>query len=175
LFEYELGHQSSCGILFFYGEIRNRIFLIIAFLQTGALMDSLVKWDSKYDTGNYIIDFQHKRLVRLINELDQIRQHEELRPFLLKTVFEEVTRYTDYHFSTEEGIMKEVNYSEIDSHKVLHQNFINGLDKFKIGLADGTARIDSDFCTYLTNWLIHHIGVEDPKFIAEMVSGNGLV
>lgn len=144
-------------------------------LRKEVTMDSLSNWDDRYNTGNFIIDYQHKRLVRLINELEDMQNHQELRPFLLKTIFDEVSSYTDYHFKTEENLMSDVRYSDLEDHKRLHRNFVQKLSFFDNEFKKGTMHIDREFCAYLKEWLFNHIGNEDPKFISELVTGHGLV
>lgn len=136
---------------------------------------SFVKWEDKFNTGNYIIDYQHKRLVHLINDLEEIRLDVDFRPFLLDMVFEEVSNYTDYHFKTEEKFMEDTNYSDIEDHKLLHKEFISKLAWFKAECDSKTRRVDQEFCQYLKDWLVNHILTEDPKYMTEMISGHGMV
>lgn len=138
-------------------------------------MASFIIWDDKYNTGNFVMDYQHQRLVRLINDLEEVRLHEELKPSLLTVILDEVTNYTHYHFQTEEEIMEKVNYSGMEDHKLLHKDFILKLQLFKVEFEKGSKHIDALFCVFLKNWLMDHIVTEDPKFISEMSSGQGVV
>lgn len=138
-------------------------------------MKAIVQWDDKFNTGNFVIDYQHKRLVRMINELDEIRLHDELRPFLLNLVFDEVREYTEYHFKTEEELMTSRNYSMISEHKKIHENFIHKLYYFKEQIEMQNKEIDKQLCQFLKDWLFGHIANEDPKFISELTMGNGMV
>lgn len=138
-------------------------------------MNLAVTWEDKYNTGNYILDYQHQHLVGLINDLNEIRLHDELRPFLIDVVFDEITAYTDYHFKTEEKFMEEANYSHLHEHKLMHQGFIKKLNQFNEGLKNKSKSVDQELCLFLRDWLINHIVKEDPKFISEIVIGHGLV
>lgn len=138
-------------------------------------MKQFINWNEKYNTGNFVIDHQHRRLVQLINNLEEVLSHDELHPTLLNVIFEEVTNYTVYHFQTEEELMENVNYSGMDDHIILHKAFIEGLAQFKIQVDNGKAYIDIGLCQYLKDWLLGHIVVEDPKIIQEMSSGQGAV
>ncbi len=138
-------------------------------------MQQFIKWNEKYNTGNFVIDHQHRRLVQLINDLEEVIQQDELHPTLLNVIFDEVTSYTQYHFSTEEELMETCNYSGIIEHKILHKNFVSGLSQFKIEAGEGKVNIDIGLCQYLKEWLLKHIAVEDPKIIAEITSGQGVV
>lgn len=138
-------------------------------------MEPFIVWSDKYNTGNFVIDYQHQRLVRLINDLDEVLRHEELRPSLLKVILDEVANYTLYHFQTEEEIMEKVNYSAREEHVRIHKSFIQKLDLFVADYKKGATDIDRDFCLYLKNWLMTHIATEDPKIISEMSLGQGVV
>lgn len=139
------------------------------------MMKHLYTWSVKYNTGNFVIDHQHKQLLLLINNLREVCQQVEFQPTLLNIIFEEVTNYTQYHFKTEEEMMNSVNYSGIEAHKELHRDFVEKLVQFKIHAKSGTAYIDLAFCQFLKDWLIGHIAVEDPKIIQEMSTGQGAV
>jgi len=137
-------------------------------------MEALIKWNDKFNTGNFVIDYQNQRLVRLINDLDEVRRHEELKPSLLKLILDEVSNYTRYHFATEEEIMETVNYSEKDKHKGQHREFIHSLNAFANDYNSGKKDIDKTFCEFLKNWLTNHITAEDKKIIAEISEGHGV-
>lgn len=137
-------------------------------------MGTLIIWDDKYNTGNFVIDYQHQRLVRLINDLYDVQKHEELKPSLLSIILDEVAHYTSYHFKTEEEIMEQVNYSDLADHKILHQAFVKQVAFFKAEYAKGNKNIDSDFCQYLKDWLINHIATEDLKMMSELTLGQGV-
>jgi hemerythrin-like metal-binding protein len=138
-------------------------------------MQKLIQWNDKFNTGNTIIDYQHRHLVLLINGLEEATQNPELMPTLLEIILEEVTDYTDYHFKTEEQIMEKGHYSGLQEHKLLHRDFVEKLNLFKSEAQHGTVYIDRVFCYFLRDWLLGHIAVEDQKFIAELSSGQGLV
>jgi hemerythrin len=138
-------------------------------------MKTFITWEDKYNTGNFVIDYQHQRLVRLINDLVEVQNHEELRPSLVDVILDELGNYTQYHFKTEEDIMESMSFSDIAAHKFLHKEFIQKLSEFKAKYILGEDNIDDKFCRYLKDWLIDHISIEDPRFIMEMSSGQGAV
>jgi hemerythrin-like metal-binding protein len=138
-------------------------------------VQQFIKWLDKYNTGNFVIDHQHRRLVQLINDLEEVIGQQELKPSLLNVIFQEVSDYTVYHFQTEEELMESVNYSGIVDHKVLHKNFIVGLEQFKTEAEKGTVYIDIALCQFLKDWLLAHIAIEDPKIFAELSTGQGVV
>lgn len=139
------------------------------------MQEQFIKWNDIYNTGNFVIDYQHRRLVQLINDLEEVIQQKELKPTLLTVIFDEVASYTQYHFQTEEELMDNVNYSGIGEHKKLHSDFIKDLTGYKIEFDKGVAYIDISLCQFLKDWLLVHIAVEDRKVVAEMGAGQGVV
>jgi hemerythrin-like metal-binding protein len=138
-------------------------------------MHEFIKWDDVYKTGNYVIDYQHKRLVRAINDVAEVSKNSELKQSLLHFVIDELFNYTKYHFSTEEALMKRMNYSQVDEHKVLHAEFVEKLKVIKDEFETKNREIDHELLSFLKDWLMGHILEEDVQIIKELMSGNGLV
>jgi hemerythrin-like metal-binding protein len=138
-------------------------------------MAGLVNWDNRFSTGNYVIDHQNRRLLQLINDLEEISTQPDLNPALIDIVFDEVTAYTNFHFKTEENIMEQVNYSDIDEHKNLHKFFIDQLKLYKTKVEEGTLTIDKVYCDFFKTWLVAHVFNEDQKIVSEMSTTQGLV
>lgn len=137
-------------------------------------MQKFTSWETAYNTGNLVIDYQNRRLLQLINELEEVSLNVELNPALLDIVFDELAEYTNYHFKTEENIMEQVNYSQKEDHKILHKEFINQINIFKLKIQQGPLYIDHVFCDFLKTWLVGHISNEDHKIISEMSTGQGI-
>jgi hemerythrin len=138
-------------------------------------MGSFITWNDKYNTGNLVIDYQHQRLVRLINDLEEVSRQDELKVSLLDVIFDEIENYARYHFKTEEDIMEKANYSEKEEHKKMHQDFAEKLSLFKAEYRKGSKNVDRDLCLYLKYWLMEHILKEDPKIISEITLAQGMV
>lgn len=119
----------------------------------------MLKWKKTYNTGNPIIDHQHRRLVRLINDIIEIINRKESEQ-LMDVIFEEVIQYTQQHFSYEEKVMKSINYVNVKVHTKLHRKFVKDVlfIKNQVGVAT-----DIMLCDLLKKWLIAHIAVEDRK------------
>lgn len=135
-------------------------------------MSEFITWSEKFNTGNKVIDYQHQRLVRLINDLNQVRLHTDLGASLSTVIFDEVENYTRYHFKTEEEIMKKGQYSDYDSHKTLHNEFVQKIAVFKAEYKNQSKDIDNELCLYLKYWLLSHIASEDPKMVAGLKQGE---
>lgn len=138
-------------------------------------MSQDILWKEDYNTGNYVIDYQHKRLIRLISDLNDICNNEDLKRSLLPIVLDELFNYTKYHFATEETIMARMNYSKLGEHRLLHAEFVKKLNNFKSEFEDETKEIDKSLFSFVSEWLIAHIGKEDVQIIRELMAGGGAV
>jgi len=125
----------------------------------------LIIWDSYYSIGYDLIDEQHKKLIDLINELyaSFIKGNaKEKAPLIL----EEMIKYTDYHFKTEEKFFEKYNYIETDEHKIIHKSFVDKAVELKTGVDSGKVTVSYDIMNFLRKWLLEHILGEDKKFAA---------
>ena len=123
----------------------------------------LIIWDDYYSVGYDLIDEQHKKLVEMINEL--------YSAFISGTaqkkaadIVNEMIKYTDYHFKTEEKFFEEFNYPEIDEHKIIHKSFVDKVIEVKEGLDSKKVTVSYDIMNFLRKWLLEHILQEDKKF-----------
>ncbi|MCP5161263.1 MAG: hemerythrin family protein [Hahellaceae bacterium] len=85
---------------------------------------AIFEWKPQYSVGVPELDEQHKVLVRLINELDELLAS---RFDLVKAqaLFRELVDYTIYHFATEERLMVRFQYDEAgyQAHIRQHRQF----------------------------------------------------
>lgn len=73
-------------------------------------------------TGNEMIDSQHKELIGRINKLlDSCEQSTEKATAV--KMLDYLADYTDFHFSAEEQLQKDIGYPGYDQHKVQHEAF----------------------------------------------------
>ena len=64
----------------------------------------MITWNPTYSVQNAEIDQQHQKLLALLGELETAML-EGRGAEILGNTLDQVLEYTDYHFSTEEGLM----------------------------------------------------------------------
>lgn len=134
---------------------------------------ALIEWESEFSVGVFEIDNQHKQLVKIINTLfDAMKQGAGNK--VLGRIIGELITYTQTHFSTEEKYFKLFNYKEIDSHIAEHKIFTNEVNKFKTDFDSGKIAMTISVLSFLKDWLLNHIVVEDKKYEL-CFKQNGLV
>lgn len=131
-----------------------------------------IKWEERFKTGYKRIDNQHKELVNIINDLYETGVKGDIGDEEIQKSFKEIIKrtidYATYHFAYEEKIMKAINYSESKGHISKHRSFslkiVDEVSKYE----QGDNLVIKDFITFLKDWLLNHIVLEDKKFISEL-------
>src|SRR5487761_2699548 len=86
-----------------------------------------VHWEKELELGNDLIDTQHRILVLLCRRLDmaiKVRQSEQS----LRWIMEELKKFTEFHFISEENLMHELSYPEVTEHALIHADLLMQLD-----------------------------------------------
>ena len=124
---------------------------------------SYLKWSDKYSLNVAEIDEQHKKLVSLVNEMYDAMQAGKGRD-MIGTVIAEFVDYTDYHFKTEERLLRQNGYPDYDEHKEMHDNLSRKAHSIKEAFDRGNTPTAIEVMLLLTNWLNTHILEEDRKY-----------
>ncbi len=73
-------------------------------------------------TGNDMIDSQHKELIEKINAVLESCEKSNDKLVAVKTL-DYLEDYTDYHFTAEEKLQKDIGYPGFEKHKAQHEIF----------------------------------------------------
>ncbi|MDR2768263.1 MAG: bacteriohemerythrin [Treponema sp.] len=129
-------------------------------------------WTPDLETGNKVIDDQHKQIFRLTSNLIDAckkgRGHE-----MVGETLEFLANYTIHHFADEEDLQIRSGFPLYEEHKKLHEDFkktVAGLieEYNKSGAIGGLAeKINSA----IVRWLVNHIQKEDAK-IGKYINNN---
>ncbi|MDR2099413.1 MAG: bacteriohemerythrin [Campylobacteraceae bacterium] len=119
------------------------------------------EWRPSYELGIKVIDNQHKRIVKYINELNDVFKTNDRNQIIV--VFASITDYTVSHFRFEEQLMEEAGYAMMDSHKETHEKFIATVNKYRKSFNEGYD-ITGQLMAELQIWLTHHILNDDNDY-----------
>lgn len=124
----------------------------------------IISWSKTYETGNPIVDGQHKKLFTLINNINVGISEKRPKEVLLE-IIDGLSAYVETHFKTEEDLMITTVYPEYPTHKQAHNDLREQAEKliqlFRLDKVDLTATISK----FLSDWLKHHINEIDMKMI----------
>jgi diguanylate cyclase (GGDEF)-like protein/hemerythrin-like metal-binding protein len=82
-----------------------------------------VVWDDAYESGNALIDKQHRRLFHLANSLMAVLTVETpLSEVSLR--LETLLAHTSQHFHDEEALLREAHYPDLAKHATIHANLL---------------------------------------------------
>ena len=94
------------------------------------------------------IDRQHRELVNMFNRLNDAVKNHESRNDIYRLI-DEVISYTRLHFATEEQLMVQSGFPEIESHKRMHEELI----KDTLHLKDKLDYVGEDmFSDWFNHW-----------------------
>jgi len=145
-----------------------------------------IDWTEALSVGIDAIDAQHRRLLDIINRLDDAVEAGGGEG-VLPGIMAELEDYTREHFSIEEEAFDETAYPEAKGHKAEHAAFIGKLADFRKTLAapragaaaarDGgsgpggpaavpgaEARPEAAMLAFLRSWLVRHISFSDKRY-----------
>lgn len=123
-----------------------------------------IQWDDSLSVGVELIDEQHKLLIQRIKDLSDAVNSSRGAVEIGKTLGFMID-YTDFHFSTEEKHMYNMDYPGRDVHKGQHDEFKSTLNEMVMEFEEdgATAQLSEWVNNYLINWLVKHIKSIDTK------------
>jgi len=133
----------------------------------------IVKWDGSLAMGIETIDIQHEELFRVINSMYDKMQRENMEHNALVEALDSLRSYVKYHFRTEEKLMEERGYPELEQHRKEHELFSERIYLFAQRPLDQTGETLEEMQSFLLNWLIKHIQRTDRKYVPYLRDDQG--
>ena len=123
-------------------------------------------WKSEYNINDFKIDKEHQKLFTIAREamsVSKLKDDKEVKT-KLKEIITKLFDYVGTHFSNEQKYMEEIDYPELENHKILHKNMLTMLTTLiselkKLELAD----IEKLLFNFIEEYFIRHIVLEDKK------------
>jgi hemerythrin len=125
---------------------------------------AVIEWNSKYETGDRLVDTQHQSLFRLINDLHATNAAGRSREVVAE-VLASLHRYVGKHFAAEERLMQKSAYPQMARHVALHNALAEKSQELVDNFSEGKLVLGVTVFQFLSNWLTEHILVEDRKMI----------
>ena len=124
-------------------------------------------WKNAYETGNAIVDGQHKELFRLVQQVmdaDGFANRKEK----IEAAMSFLSDYAVRHFTSEERLMQRCSYPEFAEHKAQHNGFVKSVYAFVARFEEegDTISISETINNFVLAWLQGHIMVTD-RLMAE--------
>lgn len=115
------------------------------------------------ETGNTLIDSQHRDLFKAVNDLmDSCAQGRGRDMMAAKAKF--LKEYVQKHFADEENLQKMTKYPNYTAHKLFHDNYKRQLEETEKKLIrEGNSIAVLSSFNQVVGVLINHIRTEDSK------------
>lgn len=129
---------------------------------------SVLGWSDDLSVGVELLDSHHKRLFELLGELYKAVQAGGAEGAVGKAL-DELTAYTEYHFSEEEKLLEQSGFANLEEHRKVHKALTAQVrrmcDDYRI---DSRAVYAAELFQFLSGWLVNHIKVEDFSYRASL-------
>ena len=133
-----------------------------------------IEWQKDWDSGNAIIDSEHKQLLAYCNGL--------LGRSLAHAPDDEMERQLDLlsdharrHFANEEEILKESGYPGLEDHSRLHRELLEQTTEIKAKLHGGEGPVAGEYFDFLVDTVImKHMIRDDAAFFPWLREAFGL-
>lgn len=121
----------------------------------------MLKWNEEYSIGNDRIDFEHRTFLGLVNEFQLARQGGAGKSKLAR-MLREIALYAKFHFCSEENVMDDIGYPDLQAHRLQHYNLIEVLSNKMLGL-DMDQYEPEEIERFLVGWFVNHVTHEDSQ------------
>ncbi len=128
---------------------------------------ALLKWRDDYSIGVAQIDNEHRQLFDVINEFHDQKQGAVASHDILQ-MLNKLIQYSESHFRNEEGIMRSMDYADVDQHHQQHDALVGAIFDLAAEVEAGKGTVDLSLHTFLKNWLLDHILQHDMAFADEL-------
>lgn len=119
-------------------------------------------WQPSYDIGVEPMNDDHKRLLKLMADLESAyKAGSSIKEQF--AILEELKDFTVKHFRQEEAFMESIKYPELATHKMIHQNLLERFGTF-VTRYRAEGKLEDEFFGFLRSWLTAHIMGIDVKY-----------
>jgi hemerythrin len=124
---------------------------------------ALLDWNPSLSVEVAEMDAEHKKLVSLVNALNDAMKAGKAKDEMDK-IFNELARYTQSHFASEERYMQRVGYPGLDKQKAEHKALLQQVTAFKADYDAGKAMVTVKLMGFLRDWVRNHIQKSDKEY-----------
>ncbi len=124
---------------------------------------AVFQWNEKLSVGVQKFDDQHKRLVQMVNELQEAMLASKGRE-ASKKVLDQLVQYTVTHFKDEESAMAAAKFPGLAQHKIEHEKLCNQVLDYKKRVDGGDLSVTVELLKFLRGWLVDHITKTDMAY-----------
>ena len=123
----------------------------------------LITFDKDMELDNELIDAQHRMLIMLLKKLD-VALKRQLSHKVIMGILQEIKKFTEFHFLSEENLMYELKFPEVTKHERIHSGLLFQLDVI-IAKVNRKQMFADETLDMLYKWVTAHAMHEDAKIV----------
>jgi hemerythrin len=124
----------------------------------------LLKWDQSFSVEVEELDKQHRKLFSIINKLYDSFEGKKAQT-LLNGILNDLKKYGELHFLTEERYFDKFNYPESLEHKKEHNNYRKQILEFNLDTTKDKTDVITKLMVFLNEWWADHVMRTDKRYI----------
>lgn len=123
---------------------------------------ALIEWKDSYSVGIADVDYEHREMIKLINELhDRLLTKPE--EFDTSAFLGEIFRAISAHFALEERFMQNQRYDQLHQHKASHEQLLDEIRDIMDGYEADPEGSSKELSRQLDLWFIGHCKTHDAR------------
>ena len=134
---------------------------------------AFIDWSNNLSVDIKGLDDQHKKLIDLINQLNDAMKVGKGKDVIGK-VLGSLIDYTKYHFGAEEKLMQTHSYPSYIIHKKAHDDLTKQALDLQKKFEAGNLAITIEVMGFLKDWLSKHIMSTDKQYTS-FFKGKGVI
>lgn len=128
------------------------------------ILETISLWSDDMSVGVDVLDADHKVLFQILHRLREIVKTGD-DPETLSKALAALREYTDYHFKREEALMEACDYTNLPTHRKVHEKIIAKVEGFiEENSVEPCILVTNELVDYLENWLQVHIMEKDKNY-----------
>lgn len=135
-------------------------------------MVSRVPWNVSRSVKVSRFDEDHKQMFSIIKDLHDAMSSGK-GALVVNPTITKLADHMKHHFSAEEEMMGKTMYSELDSHRLEHEEILRQIEQFQRDIAAGKFVSSVTVAEFLDQRLIAHTTAIDRKY-SEHLNANGI-
>ena len=115
----------------------------------------MFSWDTTLETGDALVDEQHRRIHRIFFDL----AHAEDTPEEVMRILDRLTLHVSAHFATEEALMERVRFprAAAEIHRLEHARLTDETRAYVVLFRQGELTTIEPLVDFLREWLVGHV------------------
>jgi hemerythrin-like metal-binding protein len=123
-------------------------------------------WSESYETGNWVIDAQHRHLLELADLLAEAMDAGKTDS-VVDEAMAALEGYTRYHFAEEEAFFAAIQAPSLAKHRRMHASLTLDVESMRFNLVSRHPGVAAQLARWVLTCLVPHMQNDDTAAIAD--------